>query len=213
MTIANLKSEVEVQSSQTIDLPAHVKKGTVSVEEAIAARRSERSFKDKSLTLQHISQLLWSAQGITSSEGRRAAPSAGALYPLDLYLVAGNVDGLDPGVYKYIPRDHQLVRTQTGDKRSELTNAALRQQWVDDAPAIIIFSAVYERTTGKYGQRGVKYVHMEVGYAGQNLFLQAEALGLGTVVVGAFNDNEVRKVLSLNKNENPLTVMPVGFER
>ena len=196
--------------SETIELPEPALDSKTSIERAIRSRRSVRSFKESSLTLAEISQLLWAAQGITGPHGLRTAPSAGALYPLEIYLVAGNVDALPAGVYHYRPIRHELVRVITGDKRPELCTAALGQSSVRNAAAVIVFAAVYERTTMKYGARGIQYVHMETGHAAQNVSLQAVPLSLGTVVIGAFQDAEVRKVLKVPDREQPLYVMPVG---
>jgi len=173
-------------------------------------RRSVRSFKDSSLTLAEVSQLLWAAQGITSPRGLRTAPSAGALYPLEIYVLEGNVDGLPDGVYHYRPARHQLVRVVKGDRRSELYEAALIQTSVRNAPAVLVFAAVYERTTVKYGDRGVQYVHMETGHSAQNVFLQAVPLNLDAVVIGSFYDDMVRKVLKMSGSEQPLYIIPVG---
>lgn len=182
-----------------------------SVEEALLRRRSIRSYRDTPLTLAEVSQLLWAAQGVTEpNRGFRTAPSAGALYPLEVYLVAGDVEELPSGVYKYLPREHRLVRVISGDLRGELSKAALGQPWVKEGAIVIVFSAVYERTTRKYGERGVRYVHMEVGHAAQNVYLQAVSLGLGTVVVGAFEDGEVKRILGMLGEEQPLYIMPVG---
>ncbi len=181
-----------------------------SIEEALLKRRSVRRYKDKPLTLTEISQLLWAAQGITDPRGLRAAPSAGALYPLEIYVVAGNVNGLPDGIYNYKPRKHELARVVKGDKRIELCNAALGQPSVRNAAVVIVFSAVYERTTVKYGERGIRYVHIEAGHAAQNLFLQAVPLNLGAVVIGAFYDDEVKKVMKMTDREQPLYIMPVG---
>ena len=196
--------------SETIKLPEPVQDSKTSIEKAIRERRSVRSFKESPLTLAEVSQLLWAAQGITSPRGLRTAPSAGALYPLEMYLVAGNVDALPDGVYHYRPIRHELVRVIAGDKRPELFAAALGQSSVRNAAAVIVFVAVYERTTGKYGVRGIQYAHMETGHAAQNVSLQAVPLSLGTVVIGAFQDAEVRKVLKVPDREQPLYVMPVG---
>ena len=157
-----------------------------------------------------ISQILWSAQGITSKRGFRTAPSAGALYPLELYVIAGNVKDLPAGIYKYRPRDHALIEIVRGDRRSHLSRAALRQSSIRNAPAVILFCAEYERTTGKYGQRGIRYVHMEVGHAAQNVCLQAIALGLQTAVIGAFRDAEVKSIAELPVEEQPLYLVPIG---
>jgi SagB-type dehydrogenase family enzyme len=210
ITLTSLGLGLFRQQSSSVDLPSPKLSGDISVEEAISKRRSVRSYAERSLTLEQVSRLLWSAQGITDKRGFRAAPSAGALYPLELFVVAGGVRGLEPGVYRYHPEEHRLSLRKKGDVRREL--GAFGQGWVAEAPAVIVFAGVYERTTGKYGERGVRYVHMEVGYAGENLFLQAEALGLGTVVVGAFHDNQVKKVLSLDEKEEPLAIMPVGYK-
>lgn len=213
MTANEFNSDRKNQAEKIIVLPSPAFSGEVTVEEAIRRRRSVRDFEDKSITLNHVSQLLWAAQGITNKEGLRAAPSAGALYPLDVYVVVGNVIDLKPGVYRYIPHGHKLALQLIGDKRKELSAAALHQNWLKNAAVMFVFSAVYERTTKKYGKRGIRYVDMEVGYSGENFFLQCEALGLSTVVVGAFDDEKVKSVLSLSTNEKPLSIMPAGFKK
>ncbi len=185
----------------------------VSVETALKQRRSVRNFTNQSLTIQQLGQILWSAQGMNSPKGYRTAPSAGALYPLEIYLVAGNVSGLEPGIYKYLPTKHAVSRVANGDKRAELSRAALGQSPVRKAPLVLVFCAVYGRVTGKYGQRGIMYVHMEAGHAAQNVYLQAEALELGTVSIGAFQDEEVKAVLNNDIEEQPLYMMPVGKPR
>ena len=197
------------ESSKTVNLPEPEGK-RVSVEKALRERRSVRSFKDEALSLAEISQLLWSAQGITSPRGFRAAPSAGALYPLEIYLVAGNVENLADGVYRYVPEKHELEKIAGGDKRTELYKSALGQRAVLDAPAGFVISAVYNRTTRKYGERGIRYVHMEAGHAAQNLCLQAISLDLATVVIGAFTDRDVKEILSVKKGEEPLYIIPAG---
>lgn len=173
-------------------------------------RRSVRDFQDVSLSLSEIGQLLWAAQGITHPQGFRSAPSAGALYPLELYVVVGQVEGLAAGIYRYFPKEHRLIKSADGDQRKKLARAAHRQSWVSDAATVVVFAAVYERATWKYGKRGERYVHIETGHAAQNLFLQAESLGLGTVTVGAFDDDEVKAVLQLPDDVQPLILMPVG---
>jgi len=203
-------TDTREDTSETIKLPEPLQDGKTSIEKALRERRSVRSFKKGPLTLADVSQLLWAAQGISSPRGLRTAPSAGALYPLEIYLVAGNVDGLPGGVYHYRPVRHELVRMIAGDKRPELCTAALGQSSVRNAAAVIVFAAVYERTTVKYGERGIQYVYMETGHAAQNVALQAVPLNLGTVVIGAFQDAEVRKVLKMSGREQPLYVMPVG---
>jgi SagB-type dehydrogenase family enzyme len=201
------------QARETVILPEPVYTGDHPVEGLLRQRRSVRDYRDIPLPLSHVSQLLWAAQGITHAAGLRTAPSAGALYPLELYVVAGNVNNLAAGVYHYQADGHRLERMHRGDRRKPLAEAALSQMWIGDAAAVVVFAAVYERTTRKYGQRGNRYVHMEVGHAAQNLFLQAEALGLATVVVGAFHDDEVAEVLQLPADVRPLALMPVGHCR
>jgi SagB-type dehydrogenase family enzyme len=191
-----------------IKLPRPRYQSNVSVEEALLKRRSIREYEDKSLTIEEVSQLLWAAQGITSLRGFRTAPSAGALYPLEIYLVVGNVKELEKGVYKYKPTLHRLEKILDEDVREELANAALGQEWVKEGAIDIVISAVYERTTQKYGERGIQYVHVEVGCVVQSIYLQAQALNLGTVCIGAFYDDQVKKVL--NMEEDPLIIMPVG---
>jgi len=195
----------------TIKLPTPEKYGQMTVEEAISKRRSIRSYKDEPLTLFKISQLLWAAQGITSKDGKRAAPSAGATYPIELYLVVGAAENLEPGVYHYNPQNHSLTLVFTGDVRTELMDACLGQDWVGEAPVSIVICAVYERTTARYGERGVRYVHIEVGCVCENIYLEATSLGLGTVAVGAFYDDEVANILQLPESVKPLLVMPVGI--
>lgn len=199
-----------MSSGPSIALPPPRMTGDLSVEQALARRRSVREFKDALLTLGDVAQLLWAAQGITDAEGHRTAPSAGATYPLELYLVAGRVEDLAPGVYHYRPADHALEQLADGDVRQALMAAALDQPCVGNGAAHLVFAAVYERTTDRYGERGTRYVHMDVGHAGQNVHLQAEALGLGTVVVAAFDDARVHAVLGLPIGEEPLYIMPVG---
>ena len=196
-----------------IRLPEPRRQSNVSVESALQSRRSVREYRDEPLTLSDVSQLLWAAQGFTGPEGARAAPSAGALYPLEVYLVAGRVNDLASGIYRYRPQHHELVRVAEGDKRASLASAALDQDCVRNAAVTIVVAAVYERVTKKYGQRGVMYVHMEAGHAAQNVHLQAVALNLGTVAVGAFEDEPVKKLLTLPTEEQPLYLLPVGRPR
>ncbi len=200
------------QAGETVALPKPALTGPSSVEQLMAQRRSTRDYQDTALELAEIGQLLWAAQGITHSRGFRTAPSAGALYPLELYVVANRVDGLARGVYHYDPRRHRLLSTHLDDVQVELCQAAWLQECVQEAPAVVVFTAVYERTMKKYGKRGKRYVHIEVGHAAQNLFLQAESMGLGTVDVGAFSDDAVAEVLQLPDDFEPLLLMPVGHK-
>jgi SagB-type dehydrogenase family enzyme len=185
----------------------------VEVEAALRARRSVREFAVSPLSLAELSQLLWAAQGTTTGDGRRTAPSAGALYPLEVSVVAGDVTGLPAGVYRYRPDGHRLMPVATGDRRRALAAAALEQDWMRPAPVALVIAAVYARTERKYGERAARYVHFEAGCAAENVALQAVALGLGTVVVGAFQDREVAAVAALDTNERPLAILPVGRPR
>jgi SagB-type dehydrogenase family enzyme len=201
-----------------IFLPPPRLRGAVSVEEALARRRSVRDFSDEPLALEELSQLLWAAYGVSDPRsGFRTAPSAGALYPLEVYAAVGErgVVGaggfVQAGVYRYEARAHAVELRRPGDARAGLYRASLEQPWVLRAPVSIVFTAVYERTAAVYGERGrVRYVHADLGHAAQNVYLQAAALGLGTVAVGAFRDEEVREVLGLPRGETPVYVMPVG---
>ncbi len=195
---------------QAIKLPAPARAGTLAVEKALTARRSARDYRDEGLSLEEAAQLLWAAQGLTGPHGFRTAPSAGALYPLVLYCVAGDVRGLEKGVYRYETDGHALTRISSDDRRAALCRAALGQDCVRSAPMTLVFAAVYEKTTVKYRERGVRYVHMEAGHASQNVYLQAVSLNLGTVAIGAFYDEEVKKAVGLRNGEEPLYLMPVG---
>ncbi len=196
-----------------IELPKPRTEGTVYLERLLQQRRTLRAYTAAPLGMDQAAQLLWAAQGITRMDGRRTAPSAGGLYPLQVYLVGGQVTGLAPGIYRYQPAGHRLRRIAPGDRRTELAAAALGQSWIAAAPAILVFSATLPRTTRKYGARGVRYVHMEAGHAAQNVLLQAEALGLGAAVVGAFNDDRITSLLGLGGAERPLYLLPVGAKK
>ncbi len=193
-----------------IPLPAPALAGAVSVEQALAQRRSVRDFHAGPLSQTELGQLLWAAQGITHPRGLRTAPSAGALYPLEVYLVAGEVEGLAAAVYHYRPDGHGLAKIADGDRRRPLSRAAHLQSWIRDAGVVIVLAAEFKRTTRKYGKRGTRYVHMEVGHAAENLLLQAAVLGLGAVPVGAFADREVAEVVALPDKIEPLMLLPVG---
>lgn len=197
-------------SNVLISLPESSHESNFSIEEALLKRRSTREYSGDPLTLDEISQILWSAQGITHEKRLRTAPSAGGLYPLELYVVVGDVEGLEAGIYHYMPIENNLLKTVDGDRRSDIADAALGQDWVEKAAINIVITAIYERTTGKYDDRGIRYVHIEVGHAAQNICLQATALNLGVVTVGAFHDDKVVQILHLNPEEKPLYIIPIG---
>lgn len=190
-----------------IKLPEPVVKGEVSVEECIATRRSIRAYLSKPLTMAQLSQLLWSAQGITNPGGLRASPSAGATYPLEIRVVTSD------GVFHYIPLGHKLIRETQLDLRKKLAQCALGQSFIGEAPADFVISCVYERTTQRYEERGIRYVHMEAGHTAENIHLQAVAFGLGSVPIGAFYDSKVKELLNLPPNEEPLYIIPVGYPK
>ena len=198
---------------ETGGLPRPRLSGPWSVEGALAKRRSAREYTGEALTRAELAQLLWAAQGITDAEGLRTAPSAGALYPLEVYVAVGVVEDLPSGIYRYEPGRHALAFVAEGDRRVELAAGALGQECVQEGAAVIALAAVYRRTTGKYGERGIRYVHMEVGHAAQNVYLQAVALGLGMVVVGAFDDRDVKRIMNMGAKEEPVCLMPVGRAR
>jgi len=193
-------------ASTEVRLPRPKVTGPISVEEALTRRRSVREFSPKDLTIEQVGQLAWAAQGITDIErGARTAPSAGALYPLEVYLVKRD------GVFHYVPQGHKLLQLSGEDLRVSLSQAALGQSPVRAAPLNIVIAAVYQRTKVKYGPRAERYVHIEVGHVGQNLHLQAVALGLASVSIGAFEDAAVAKVLDLPSEQSPLYIIPVGY--
>jgi SagB-type dehydrogenase family enzyme len=185
-------------------------KSDVSLEEALTQRRSIRSYSKDSLSLEQIGQLSWAAQGITDGDGLRTAPSAGALYPLEIYWVIERVAKLGRGVYRYRPAGHLLETVAIGERVHALAHAALGQSAIHDAAAVLVIAAVYERTTVKYGSRGRQYVHYEAGHAAQNVLLQTVALDCGAVVIGAFDDGSVHKTLGSPADEEPLYLITIG---
>ena len=201
-------SQTKPLSAPILQLPLPERKRRMSLEEALAARRSVREFRREPITDRELSQLLWAAQGITTPEGLRTAPSAGALYPLEVWVATAS------GFYHYEPHKHRLTRHLERDLRPDIHRPALMQEAILQAPVVIVIAAVYERTAQKYGeQRTPRYVHMEAGHSAQNLLLEAVALGLGGVLIGAFNDREVERVLSLPADQKPLYLIPVGHPR
>ena len=200
--------DVDMKAQDEIILPEPKAKGAMSLEESISKRRSIRSFTSKRLTLEEISQLIWATQGITEKgSGFRAAPSAGALYPLEIYLIK------EDGVFHYDVKGHSLKKTGSRDVRGEIARAAWGQLFIRQAPISIIICAVRERMTARYGKRGNRYVDIEVGHVAENLHLQAVALGMGSVPVGAFTDSEVQKILGLPRGTEPVYIVPVGYKK
>jgi len=201
----------QIKKNIAIKLPAPCYNSKVSLEKALYKRRSIRNYSDDSLSISDVSQIIWAAQGITKKAGGlRTAPSAGALYPIELYIAVGKVKGLSQGVYKYNPKSHTITKILEGDIRDKLSNAALKQNCIRRGAVNIIIVGVYKRTAVKYGKRAEHYVLMECGAVSQNIYLQSCALDLGTVLVGAFNDDALKSILKMPEDEYPLAIMPIG---
>jgi len=154
--------------------------------------------------MEQVAQLLWAAQGVTDARGMRAAPSAGACYPVEVLVVC------EDGVFRYLPDKHAVAKMAEGDSRRSLAAAALGQSFAAAAPVCFVLTAYYYRTTSRYGERGLRYVHMDVACAAENVHLQAEALDLNSVAIGAFDDDQVQEALGLDEDESPLYLIPVG---
>jgi SagB-type dehydrogenase family enzyme len=198
----------KADSGQMIDLPEiHNMLSDIILEKAIISRRSVRSFAEQELSLDQIGKLLWAAQGITDPKGYRTTPSPGALYPLELYVVA------EKGFYKYIPQGHKLKLIDGQDYRSGLSKAAFSQPYVAGAAIDIVICSVYDRVTKSYGDRGIRFAHIEAGHVGQNIHLQAVALGLGSISVGAFVDQDVQNLLPIPDDHKPVYIIPVGYPK
>lgn len=223
-TFVLFTADNQTQNHDMIALPPPETDGNVSVESAIQSRRSVRDFQSYTLSMDEIAQLLWAGQGITEQienppagwpgkewpGGLKSAPSAGALYPLKLYLITGNVKDLDTGVYRYISKIHSLEKVMDGNKQEALRKAALGQSPISEASAVLIITGIYERSRVKYGDRAERYVHIETGAVSENIYLQCESLDLGTVYIGAFRDKQAQDVLQLDTNEYPLAILPIG---
>ncbi|HOL48644.1 MAG TPA: SagB/ThcOx family dehydrogenase [bacterium] len=183
----------------------------ISIEEALLKRRSIREYKDEALTIKEVSQILWSAQGITEPKKKfRTAPSAGAIFPLNIYLVVNKVENIEKGIYKYLPETHEIIQFLNEDKREDIYKACLQQSCIKNGAIIIVITGNFEKIKKRYSERGVRYTYIEVGHCSQNIYLQCVSLNLGTVAVGAFYDEEVKKILKLPDEEEPLYLMPIG---
>jgi len=204
--------EIKIMGNK-IFLPEHFIKGKLSVLESIKTRRSVRQYTDEPITTKELSTLLYATQGITS-EGKRAAPSAGALYPIETYIVVNNVKGLEKGLYHYVPEEHGLIIVKTGDLGNDIKKAGLSQDPLEKAAVDFIWTAVFERTTGKYGERGIRFIHLEVGHISENLYLQANSMGLGVVAIGGFSDEEVNAFLGVDgEKESVIYINAVGKKK
>lgn len=193
--------------SKMTRLPPPAVKGNMSVEEALSTRRSVREYSSTDLSDNDLSQILWAAQGITGSQGFRTAPSAGALYPIEVYVVNAT------GVYHYIPLNYGLEKIKEGNVKGDLMQAALNQNAVGKAPLNLVIAGVYERTVVKYGDRGERYVCLEAGHVAQNVLLQCTALHLGAAPIGAFDDAKVQDALGISRDTRPLYIIPIGHKK
>jgi SagB-type dehydrogenase family enzyme len=200
------------EASDVITLPQPQTDGGMSVEKALLERRSIRSFRNESLTLDEISQLCWAAQGITDDKGHRTSPSAMATYPLEVYLLAGNVTNLPAGVYHYSPQAHNLTTISLGNKISDLFNSSMvgREDWRKGSPAVFIITGVFERTNKVPGQDLSRFVYIEAGTSAENLLLEVVSLGLGSTYTAGFDENKTKEYLGLSLGEEPIGVLPVG---
>ncbi|MDI6402255.1 SagB/ThcOx family dehydrogenase [Balneolaceae bacterium ANBcel3] len=196
---------------QEFELPAPTLSSSLSVEEAMAQRRSVRSYSDTPVTIDEIGQLLWAAQGITDeNRDYRTAPSAGATFPLEIYVAIRGSETLPDGVYAYHARRHLLKRHMEGDLRADIRRVALQQESITEASVVLLITGVLSRIEARYGDRAMRFMYMEAGHVAQNIYLQSESMGIGTVVIGAFDDSGLQSVLNLPDGEYPLYIMPIG---
>ncbi len=196
-----------------IKLSKPIKKGRKTLEEAIAARRTIRKYDTGAITPEQLATLCWAGQGITApGRGYRAAPSAGALYPIFLYVALGekSVPGFDSATYVYLPKEHALESVKKGDARRKLARASLEQMWMSHAAVMFLVAADFKIITPKYGRRGIPYAHYEAGHVAENILLEAVALDLGAGIVGAFNDDNIAKEAGVAKGRDPMLLLPVG---
>lgn len=184
-----------------VDLPDPLGFRGLWLEEAVQARRSRREYLPGPLSLEELSRLLYAAQGITDPRGFRAAPSAGALYPIETYVVVHEVAGLEPGLYHYAVADHALEQVRAADLRPGLVVAGLGQEMLGEAQACLILTAIFQRTRWRYRERAYRYVLLEAGHIGQNVYLAATSMGLGACAVGAFLDDQVNDLLGVDGQE------------
>ncbi len=210
--VATAASATSPSSPVVVKLPPPGTGGGLSVEQALSQRRSLRAFAPGALTLAELAQLCWSAQGITDAKGHRTVPSAMATYPLDVYVVAGNVSGLAAGVYRYRNKEHDLERLADGDARDRLVDQVAPQLWIRSAPVALVVTGTLSRMGKRAGNRGATFMAVEAGEVAQSVFLQAVSLGLGSTYVGGFNPDALRKFLNLPAGEEGLAILPIGRE-
>lgn len=191
-----------------IKLPKPELQSEISIEEALSTRRSRRSYTEEPLTIRQLSQILWAGQGITEEPYFRTAPSAGALYPIDLYIAVNNVTEVEGGLYRYIPEEHYLHQIDSTSYQAKIYSSGLWQEALKSPPVTILLVADYEVITPKYGNRGIRYTFLEAGHIAQNIYLQCESLGLGTVAIGAFDEQGLQQELPVKNNI--IYLLPVG---
>jgi len=200
-----------------VSLPAPVTEGGAGLWGILGRRRSVRSYGEQGLKLEALSQLLWAAAGASGRAGDtllRTAPSAGALFPIETYLAAHHVEGLPPGLYHYQVTDHSLELLAEGNQRPAVAAAALDQRMAADAPLVLIWSAVFGRTTRKYGARGYRYVYLDAGHMAANAALAAVALGLASCQMAALYDEEANALLGLDgETESVIYMTSIGPHR
>ncbi len=216
ITVQMPKEEIIIEATcsdypqqSRIALPEPAFKGK-ALEDAINERRSVRNYSSEELSLHELSMLLWAGNGITSEEGLRSAPSAGGLYPIDLYVVPNRVENASCGLYRYVPKGHELVLVKEGIYTEQLYEVSLGQAHVRDAAVLIALVATPERTAGKYGEIGEDYVLMEAGHIAQNTLLEAVSLGLGAVPVGGFDREAADGILGLDEKQDAVYLVAVG---
>ena len=212
--IMALSDSSNQMTADVITLQAPHTDGGMSVEKALLERRSVRSFTNESLTLDEVSQLCWAAQGVTDDKGHRTSPSAMATYPLEVYLLAGNVTGLPSGVYHYFPQGHNLTTISLGNKIPELFNSSMggKEDWRKGSPAVFIVTGVFERINKIPGQDLSRFVYVEAGTASENLLLEVVSLGLGATYTAGFDENKTKEYLGLKSGETPIGILPVGHK-
>jgi SagB-type dehydrogenase family enzyme len=198
-----------------VDLGPFEPREAMPLQQALKGRRSIRNFQQEPITRDQLSYLLWASTGIQRVEAGyefRTAPSAGALYPIETYLLVNNISGLEMGLYHYSIRTHQLEQLEQADLRRQIAAAALGQRMCSAAAVVFVWSAIFQRCKYKYGQRAYRYVYLDAGHIAQNLALAAVSLNLGSCQIGAFYDDPVNELLDLNgTDESAMYLSAVGI--
>ncbi len=213
LALVTLAAGYACAADPTVALPRPDLKGKMTLEQVLSQRRSVREYAPGALTLAEVSQLMWAAHGITGPNGKRTTPSARAVYPLEVWLAANDVKGLAPGVYRYVPQDHALATVAAGDHRAAVAAAARGQEAIASAPIVVAVTGDSVLAAEKFRGRAAAWLGMEAGFVIQDVYLEATALGLGTVMVGGFADAPVRAALGLPEGRVPLGLMPVGRKK